>query len=319
MKPPKLLLAPPQTADRTDASAVPADAARVGAAAGAQEGLVDGPSQAGPCESGPAMSARSASRRAPRNRLGRHRAGRHGRCPRGEGGRLGARPGRAAPQGARAPTASPPRAAAPAQTARQVGFKLGNEPKDEGRRTGESRRMSSGEATPGPSRRSIGADGSAAAPPPTRAAIPPARPAIAHDCQPGRAEKPEKQVMPRYAHLDGRREAEFARAHGPRCRARPRGGRGKERGGCWRRRTSARAPQMPERRRSAEPTLMQKVHRLAQSRAGERPAAQRPHRSATMSRAIAGGPEAMPNGLALGSPIPPHAAPPRSPADGIGG
>ena len=69
---------------------------------------------------------------------------------------------------------------------------------------------------------------------------------------------------------------------------------------------------------SAEPTLMQKVHRLAQSRAGERPAAQRPHRSATMSRAIAGGPEAMPNGLALGSPIPPHAAPPRSPADGIG-
>ena len=129
MKPPKLLRAPPQTADRTDASAVPADAARVGAAAGAQEGLVDGPSQAGPCESGPAMSARSASRRAPRNRLGQHRAGRHGRCPRGEGGRLGARPGRAAPQGARAPTASPPRAAAPAQTARQVGFKLGNEPR----------------------------------------------------------------------------------------------------------------------------------------------------------------------------------------------
>ena len=70
---------------------------------------------------------------------------------------------------------------------------------------------------------------------------------------------------------------------------------------------------------SAEPTLMQKVHRLAQSRAGERPATQRPHRSATMSRATAGGPEAMPNGLALGSPIPPHAAPPRSPADGIGG
>ena len=70
---------------------------------------------------------------------------------------------------------------------------------------------------------------------------------------------------------------------------------------------------------SAEPTLMQKVHRLAQSRAGERPATQRPHRSATMSRATAGGPEAMPNGLALGSPIPPHAAPPQSPADGIGG
>ena len=108
--------------------------------------------------------------------------------------------------------------------------------------------MSSGEATPGPSRRWIVAARAAVAPPPTRAAIPPARPAIAHDCQPGRAEKPEKQVMPRYAHLDGRREAEFARAHGPRCRARPRGGRGKERGGCWRRRTSARAPQMPERR-----------------------------------------------------------------------
>ena len=108
--------------------------------------------------------------------------------------------------------------------------------------------MSTGAATPGPSRRWIVADGRAAGPPPTRAAIPPARPAIAHDCQPGRAEKPEKQVMPRYAHLDGRREAEFARAHGPRCRARPRGGRGKERGGCWRRRTSARAPQMPERR-----------------------------------------------------------------------
>ena len=68
MKPPKLLPPPPQTAERTDASTVPADAARVGAAAGAQEGLVDGPSQAGPCESGPAMSARSASRRAPRNR-----------------------------------------------------------------------------------------------------------------------------------------------------------------------------------------------------------------------------------------------------------
>ena len=191
--------------------------------------------------------------------------------------------------------------------------------KDEGRRTGESRRMSSGEATPGPSRRSIGADGSAAKPPPTRAAILPARPAIAHDCQPGRAEKPEKQVMPRYAHLDGRREAEFARAHGPRCRARPRGGRGKERGGCWRRRTSARAPQMPETRLERGADVDAEVHRLAQSRAGERPAAQRPHRSATMSRATAGGPEAMPNGLALGNTIPPHAAPPRSPADGIGG
>ena len=61
--------------------------------------------------------------------------------------------------------------------------------KDEGRHTGQSRRMSTGAATPGPSRRWIVADGRAAGPPPTRAAIPPARPAIAHDCQPGRAEK----------------------------------------------------------------------------------------------------------------------------------
>ena len=42
-------------------------------------------------------------------------------------------------------------------------------------------------------------------------------------------------------------------------------------------------------------------------------------KSAAVVGATAGGPEAMPNGLALGNTIPPHAAPPQSPADGIGG